>query len=92
MKKSKKSETTNPVALDEFVPSTYISLEKDQVKQLKDIELGDKVRVTIVGKVIGLNSRKSTRSDESGSIDIERPDIKIEGDDSSTWTQMAEDD
>lgn len=91
MAKSKKAGISAPEVADEYVPSTYINLEAGQTNQIKDLELGSKVRIVITGKVIGLNSRKS-KSDAHGSIEVEKPDIKIESDDSSTWKEMSDDD
>lgn len=68
----------------------HIELSGDQIKQMKNVNINDKVIIHLRGKLIGLSSSEFETS-ISGSLRLESPEVIIKKDDSTLWTEMSSD-
>lgn len=87
-KKGKKSGVEMPATVDEYYPrNMYIPANAEIVGALT---LGDVAEVRLVGKVIGLESRKREGSPEHSEFQIELESVEAYGD--QDISALAEDD
>jgi hypothetical protein len=99
MAKKTKGKLSSPeVAPGEFKPCLYLDMQGQDVAQLKELNIGDKVEIMVRGTVKGLSQRQRTDYDDSsktiktGTIDLENYDVEVLGDEENEFEKMAGED
>lgn len=87
VKKVVKSEACcAPVPAGEYKPRLYLSVEGQDVSQIKDLKVGEKVEILVTGKVVGLSQRErpdygdTSKTKKTGDIDLEGYRVEVLGD------------
>jgi hypothetical protein len=74
----------------------YLSLEGQDVAQIKSLAVGEKVQILVTGTVKGLSQRERVDYDDSkkkvktGDIDLEDYRVEVVGDEENEFTKMAD--
>ena len=99
MAKKTKAKYLGPTVAPEMSkPSMYVDLQDQDVSQLKDLAVGDKVELRVIGTIKGLSqdSRKSyddpKKTIKTGSIRLEGYSVEVMEEESNEFSKMAEDD
>ena len=58
------------------IPTIYIDLTKSDIGELKSLKVGEKVKVTLVGKVVGVSMRDDDGT-KTGTLTIESKDVSV---------------
>lgn len=72
-----------PAPASEFKPRLYLSLEGQDVTQIKELKVGDHIQVLVEGTIKGLSQRERPDYDDpkkvrkSGDIDLEGYRVKV---------------
>lgn len=80
----------------DYKPRLYLSLEGQDVSQIKDVAVGDEVEVLVTGKVVGLSQRErpdhkdGKKTVKTGDIDLEGYRVRVLGDEENEFTKMAD--
>lgn len=72
-----------PAVLGEMKPRLYLSLKPEDLDLLKECKIGEKVRLSTTGKVVGLEQREHEydgKKEKCGSLDLENYTIEAGGD------------
>ena len=88
--------TLGPVEAPSYKPRLFLCLEGQDVSQVKDLKVGDKIEALVTGKVVGLSQRERPGDNgkgtvKSGDIDLEGYRVKILGEDDNVYEKMAKD-
>ena len=81
-----------------FKPRLYLQMEGKDVKQLKELSVGEEVEFLVRGKVVGINQRQRTAYDDSkrtinsGDVDLENYSVELVENESNEFSQLAEED
>lgn len=98
MAKKVKKEISAPAAVDGYKPCLYLDMQGQDVSQIKELNIGDKVEILVTGTVKGLSQRQRQDYDDSkktvktGTIDLEGYKVKVLGEEDNVFTKMAEED
>lgn len=80
-----------------YKPRLYISLEGQDVAQIKELKVGDKVELKVTGKVVGISQRERNDYDDkkkvvkTGDIDLEGYRVEVMEDEPNEFKDLAED-
>lgn len=80
---TKKKVNTPGLAVEsaiDYKPRIHLDLDDDDAEMMKDLSVGDKVKVTVTGTVFGLSQRKpyDAKDGVRGDLDVEIKDVKVE--------------
>jgi hypothetical protein len=81
------------VPMEPMPRRVYIDLADDELDILKNLSVGDKVVLTVSGKVSGMSSRENdygAGAEKRGDIQIEDPDIEL--DSPNDFEELSKDD
>jgi hypothetical protein len=89
-KKVVKEKVTTPATP---APKLFISLEGQDVGQIKSIKVGETVELHVTGKVTGVSQSERDGGTRTGNIDLENYRVSVVEDEGKTndFTKMAED-
>ena len=78
-------------AEQDYTPTIYINLPKNNVGEISDVKVGDMVKVVIMGKVV---SKTESQDDQGkmGTISVESKDVNIRQDTTNVFSELADDD
>lgn len=76
MAKKEIAPTTDSPAVGAYTPTIYVDLTKSDIGEMKGIQVGDKIKVTITGKVKSLSMREDNK-EKTGSLQLESKDVAI---------------
>lgn len=79
-----------PVSESEFKREVRIELSGDQIKQLKDVKINEKVIINLRGKLVGMSTSEYD-DNVSGMAKLEEPEVIIQKDNSTLWDEMSSD-
>jgi hypothetical protein len=74
----------------------YLSLEGQDVAQIKSLAVGEKVQILVTGTIKGLSQRERHDYDDAkktvktGDIDLEDYNVEVVGDEENEFTKMAD--
>jgi len=97
-KKTAKMDCCAPVGVDSYKPRLYLSLEGQDVTQVKNLKVGDKVEIVVTGKIVGLSQRErpdyddKSKTKKTGDIDLEGYRVRVLDDDENVFEKLAKDD
>ncbi len=74
----------------EYKREVRIELSGDQIKQLKNVSINDKVIINLRGKLISM-STSEYEDKVSGTVRLEEPEFQIQKNDASLWSEMSSD-
>lgn len=72
-----------PAGLDTYKPRLYLSVEGQDVSQVKDLKVGEQVQILVTGKVVGLSQRErpdyndAKKTKKTGDIDLEGYRVQV---------------
>ena len=98
MAKKVKKEISAPVGPSDYKPCLYLDLQDQDVSQVKELNIGDKVEILVTGTVKGLSQRQRQDYDDpkktvkTGSIDLEGYKIQVLEEEDNVYTKMASED
>lgn len=81
----------------EMKPRLYLSLEGQDVAQIKSLKVGEKVELRVTGKIVGLSQRERPDYDDpkvtrkTGDIDLEGYRVEVMGDEANEFEELSED-
>ena|SRR3990167_10733595 len=98
-KKKVACEVCGPTMAPPHTPRLYLSLEGQDVAQIKGLKVGDKVELLVTGKVMGLSQRERNDYEDSkkvvktGDIDLEGYRVRVlEDEEQNEYEKMAAED
>lgn len=97
-KKVVKETCCGPAPAPTYKPRLYLSLEGQDVAQIKSLAVGEKVELRVTGKIVGLSQRERPDYDnkektvKSGDIDLEGYRVEVMGDEENVFKELSEDD
>ena len=95
-KKVMKEACCGPTTAPNYKPRLYLSLEGQDVAQIKSLKVGEKVELRVTGKVVGLSQRErpdyddSKKTIKSGDIDLEGYRVEVMGDEENPFAELSE--
>lgn len=96
MAKKKVKQTLKCEPCADFKPRMYVSLEGQDVAQIKTLQVGDEVELKVTGKVVGLSQRErpdyndSSKTKKTGDIDLEDYRVEVLEDEKNEFSNMAD--
>ena len=79
-------------AEQKYTPKIYIDLPRKSVGEVQGVEVGDVVKIVIIGKIVSKSESQGENEDKAATVAVESKDVSIRKDASTQFSELFEDD